>query len=126
MLRAAVVFTYVTKDLAFVPPRVLPSHALVIAVTPLLDPRFTKAALDLAARGFDLVIVVVSPVDVTRAMTAAPIDHLACRLWTLERRARLDEFRRQGIVVLEWHPPETLELALAAQGRRRPRPAIAG
>ena len=126
LLRAAVVFTYVTKDLAFVPPRVLPSHALVIAVTPLLDPRFTKAALDLAARGFDLVIVVVSPVDVTRAMTAAPIDHLACRLWTLERRARLDEFRRQGIVVLEWHPPETLELALAAQGRRRPRPAIAG
>jgi uncharacterized protein (DUF58 family) len=125
LLRASVVFTYVTKDLLFVPPRVLPSHALVIAVTPLLDPRFTKAALDLAARGFDLVIVVVSPVDVTRGMTASPIDLLACRLWTLERRARLDEFRRQGIVVLEWHPSESLELALAGQGRRRPRPAIA-
>jgi len=126
LLRAGVVFTYVTKDLAFVPPRVLPSHALVIAVTPLLDPRFTKAALDLAARGFDLVIVVVSPVDVTRGLATSPIDLLACRLWTLERRARLDEFRRHGIVVLEWHPPETLELALAGQGRRRPRGAIAG
>jgi uncharacterized protein (DUF58 family) len=126
LLRASVVFTYVSKDLAFVPPRVLPSHALVIAVTPLLDPRFTKAALDLAARGFDLVIVVVSPVDVTRGLATSPIDLLACRLWTLERRARLDEFRRHGIVVLEWHPPEALELALAGQRRRRPWPAIAG
>ncbi len=127
LVRATVVFTYVSKDLAFVPPRVLPTHALVIAVTPLLDPRFTRAALDLAARGFDLVVVVVSPVDVTRAMLpASPTNHLACRLWALDRRAGLDEFRRHGIVVLEWRPSEPLELALAAQGRRRPHPVAAG
>jgi uncharacterized protein (DUF58 family) len=127
LVRAGVVFTYVSKDLAFVPPRVLPAHALVVAVTPLLDPRFTKAALDLAARGFDLVVVVVSPVDVTRDMLpASPTNHLACRLWALERRAGLDEFRRHGIVVLEWRPSEPLELALAGQGRRRPHPVAAG
>src|SRR6185503_4683555 len=91
LLKATVVFTYVTKDLGFVPARVLPSHALVIAITPLLDPRFPKAALDLAARGFDVAILVVSPVDVTRAvLKASPINQLACRLWTLERRARLE------------------------------------
>jgi uncharacterized protein (DUF58 family) len=120
LLRAAVVFTYVSKDLAFVPPRVLPPHALVIAVTPLLDPRFTKAALDLAARGFDLVLFTVSPVEVTRrTLRGALADDLACRLWQLERSAALDEFRRHGIVVIEWHPSEPLELALAGQGRRR-------
>jgi uncharacterized protein (DUF58 family) len=127
LLRADVVFTYVSKDLAFVPPRVLPAQALVIAVTPLLDPRFTTAALDLAARGFDLVILVVSPVDVTRSTLRGSLtDQLACRLWTLERRARLDEFRRHGIVVVEWRPSEALELALAGQGRRRPHPVAAG
>ena len=123
LVRASVVFTYVSKDLAFVPPRVLPPHALVIAVTPLLDPRFTKATLDLAARGFDVVVLVVSPVDVTRNMlTRSALDDLACRLWTLERHARLDEFRRHGIVVLQWRPSEALELALAGHGRRRPQP----
>ena len=47
LLRADVVFTYVTKDLKLVPPRVLPPHAFVVAITPLLDRRFTQAAVDL-------------------------------------------------------------------------------
>ena len=127
LLRATVVFTYVSKDLAVVPPRVLPTHALVIAITPLLDSRFTKAALDLAARGFDLVVIVVSPVDVTRrALGPSLADDLACRLWTLERRTRLDDFRRHGIAVLEWRPRDPLETALAGHARRRPRPVVAG
>ena len=126
LAHASVVFTYVAKDLAMVPPRVLPPQALVIAVTSLLDRRFTKAALDLAARGFDLVILVVSPVEVTRAIVrASPATDLACRLWNLERRASLDDLRRQGLRVLEWRPSDPLELALAGLGRRRPRLAIA-
>ena len=123
LLRASVVFTYVSKDLAFVPPRVLPAHALVVAVTPLLDLRFTRSALDLAARGFDVAVIVVFPVDVTRrVLRGSPVDQLACRLWTLERRERLDAFRRHGIAVVEWHPSEPLEIALAAQRRRRAQP----
>jgi len=119
LLKATVVFTYVTKDLGFVPPRVLPSHAIVIAVTPLLDPRFAKAALDLAARGFDVVVLAVSPVAVTRAMlTTSALNALACRLWTLERRAALDTFRRHGLTVCEWDPSEPLERALAGVERR--------
>jgi uncharacterized protein (DUF58 family) len=127
LLRANVVFTYVTKDLAFVPARVLPPKALVVAVTPLLDRRFTQATLDLAARGFDLVVVAVSPVEVTRSLLKGSLaDDLACRLWVLERQAALDEFRRHGIVVLDWRPTDPLELALAGQGRRRPHPVAAG
>lgn len=127
LLRAAVVFTYVSKDLAFIPRRVLPPHALIVAITPLLDPRFSKAALDLVARGFDLVVIAVSPVDVTRAMLrGTPVDRLACRLWALERRERLDEFRRHGVAVLEWNPADPLEGTLAGHARRRPRPVIVG
>lgn len=125
LLRAEVVFTYVAKDLALVPPRVLPPQALVIALTPLLDPRFTRAALDLAARGFDLVVLAVSPVAVTRALRARSAVHdLACRLWALDRRAGLEALRGRGVAVLEWDPAEPLEVALARQGRR-PRPAAA-
>jgi uncharacterized protein (DUF58 family) len=98
---------------------VLPPQALVIAITSLLDPRFSGTALDLAARGFDLVVLVVSPVEVTRTvLRASPINDLACRLWTLDRRAQLDEFRRHGISVLEWNPSEPLECPLAGFGRR--------
>jgi len=126
LLRADVVFTYVAKDLALVPTRVLPPHALVIAVTPLLDPRFTKAALDLAARGFDLVTLVVSPVAVTRTMLGpSETDDLACRLWSLERRARLDGLRSHGLAVLEWNPAQPLEPVLAGLRRHRPRLAAA-
>jgi uncharacterized protein (DUF58 family) len=120
LLRADVVFTYVAKDLQRVPPRVLSPQALVIAVTPLLDRRFTRAALDLAARGFDLVVLVVCPVAVTRAaLIPSRTGDLAGRLWALERRAELDALRRHGIPVLEWRPPEPLETALVAWRRVR-------
>ena len=92
LLRADVVFTYVAKDLQRVPPRVLSPQALVLAITPLLDRRFAKAVLDLAARGFDVVVLLVSPVAVTRAAIApSRADDLAGRLWDLERRADLTE-----------------------------------
>jgi uncharacterized protein (DUF58 family) len=127
LLRASVSFTYVAKDLALVPPRVLPPHALVIALTPLLDRRFARAALDLAARGFDLVVLVVSPVGATRvALRRSTANDLACRLWVLVRRPLLDEFRRQGVPVVEWDPTTPLEPALAGLARRRPQLASAG
>ena len=121
LLRAGVVFTYVSKDLALVPPRVLPAQALVIAVTALVDARFTRAVTDLAARGFDVVVLAVSAVDVTRRMLeGSELNDLACRLWALERRAIAQELERHAIRMLHWHPDEPLELALASQPRRRP------
>jgi uncharacterized protein (DUF58 family) len=125
LLEAEVVFTYVAKDLALVPPRVLSPRSLVIALSPLLDPRFIKAASDLAARGFDVVIVSVSPVDIIRAcQDASVLVDAACRLWELERQDRLAELRRQGLRVLEWHPDEPLDLALAQLGRHRRLPGL--
>lgn len=122
LLRADVVFTYVTKDLKLVPPRVLPPHAFIVALTPLLDRRFTQAAVDLLARGFDVLVLVVSPVELMRAsLGPSPVDELACRLWTLERRARLDELRRHGLPVIEWNPADPLEAAVAGLDRRRHR-----
>jgi uncharacterized protein (DUF58 family) len=127
LLSASVVFTYVNRDLDLVPPRILPPQALVVALSPLLDRRFVRAATDLAARGFDLIVIAVSPVPAARA--AAPrsaVADVAARLWALERRAALDEYRRRGLSVVEWDGTEPLDAALAALGRRWRRRVLAG
>jgi uncharacterized protein (DUF58 family) len=126
LLDASVVFTYVTRDLDLVPPRILPPQALVVALSPLLDARFVRAATDLAARGFDLVVIAVSPVAASRAAVAGGrVADLAARLWTLERRAQLDEYRRRGLTIVDWDGVSPLEIALAAAHRPRRRRALA-
>ena len=120
LLRAEVTFTYVAKDLDLVPPRVLPPQALVIALSPLLDARFVQAAENLAARGFDLVLIAVDPVAATRAALApTPLVDAACRLWRLERAVRLDALAARGLRVLPWDADEPLEIALARVPVRR-------
>ena len=122
LLQATVAQTFVPKDLALVPRRVLPPQALVVAVSPLLDDRFIRAAVDLAKRGFDVVILAVSPITLTRqAVRPSPVVDLACRLWDLERHLTVVALRRSGLTVAEWDPQEPLEAALARLGRRRRR-----
>jgi uncharacterized protein (DUF58 family) len=120
LLRADILFSYVTRDIALVPKRVLPPQALVIAISPLLESRFEKAVLDLAARGFDIVIVSPSPIPLVRRDVAdARTVDLACRLWTIERAAHADMLRRLGIAIVEWDPGEPLDVALDRIARYR-------
>src|SRR5262249_42987111 len=122
LLPADVTFTYVVQKLDVVPPRVLPPRALVIAISPLLDARFVNALEDLIARRFGIVVLAISPVEVSRpALDSSPIADLACRLWALERRLMLEDFRRRGLTIVEWEPTAPLQGAFAAIGRWRPR-----
>ena len=116
--RADVLFTYVTRDIALVPKRVLPPQALVVAITPLLERRFTQAVTDLAARGFDVVILSPSPIPLVRRGVSRTID-LACRLWAVDRRTRFDGLRRLGLPVVDWDPTEPLDVALDSLARLR-------
>jgi uncharacterized protein (DUF58 family) len=123
LLRADVMFSYVTQEVALVPRRVLPPQALVIAISPLLDARFEQAVTDLAARGFDVTVLSPSPIPlVRRARRATPSVDLACRLWALERQGRAEALRRLGITIVEWDPADPLEAALVGlTGPRRRR-----
>jgi uncharacterized protein (DUF58 family) len=126
LVDAAVVFTYVTRDVDLIPARILPPQALVLALSPLLDARFVRAASDLAARGFDLVVIAVSPVAAARAATRrGAVADLAARLWTLERRAQLAELRRRGLTIVDWDAVEPLDAALAPLRRPRLRRVLA-
>jgi uncharacterized protein (DUF58 family) len=122
LLGADVMFSYVTQEVALVPRRILPPQALVIAISPLLDARFEKALVDLAARGFDLVVLSPSPIPLVRAaMRQSAAADLACRLWALERRAHAAALQRLGIAIVDWNPDQPLEAALGVSRASRRR-----
>ena len=80
LLDTQIVLSYYWKEIDVIPRRTLPPNALVIALSPLLDPRSVGALLDLRARGFDLAVIDVSPVPFTprpeRAARRARLRHL--------------------------------------------------
>lgn len=125
LLRAAVpaeqVFSYMARSLDYVPATALPRQALVIAVSPLIDERFAKTVVDLAGRGYDVVLLAVSAVELTRrALPDTAARDVACALWKLELAERVRQLRHQGITVVEWQPEQPLDAALAALARRAP------
>jgi uncharacterized protein (DUF58 family) len=127
LITSEVVLSYAQKRVAFVPRRLLPAKALVIAITPLIDERSIGALFDLRARGFDLVVLDVSPVP-TAAAGETPAAALAYRLWLLRRRALQARFEQLGATVSEWRTEQPLELAVTrtVSFRRRTRhPAAA-
>jgi uncharacterized protein (DUF58 family) len=124
LLPTAAHFSYVVPQLARLPARILPQQALLIAVTPLLDQRFGGAILDLPRRGFDVILLAVSPVEPLRGTLAdSSIDDLALRVWSLEWRAALDKLRDRGMTIVEWHPGTPLDASLVSLARLRRRRA---
>jgi uncharacterized protein (DUF58 family) len=103
--------SYAWKSIDVIPVRTLPPKALVIAITPLLDARTTAALLDLRGRGFDLVIVEVSPLPFIASPTTDD-ERIAYRLWRLKREALRFEYWRSGVPVAEWTHEQPLITAL--------------
>jgi uncharacterized protein (DUF58 family) len=126
LIGSEVVFSYAQKDVDFVPPRLLPPKAFVVAITPMIDERSIRALFALRARGFDLALLDVSPVALARPGPSAS-EALAHRLWVLQRNALKARFERLGVAVSEWdgHGPLQIPLAGATGFRRRARQAVA-
>lgn len=100
----------------FVPRRMLPSGAVVVAFTPLLDGRIVLALHDVRLRGYAAVVV-----DVLRELpTSGPaaVDELVVRMWRLERSRMHRNFALLGIPVVPWHADAALDEVLAPIARR--------
>jgi uncharacterized protein (DUF58 family) len=104
LARSEIVMTYVARDVAVVPPAILPARALVLAITPLLDERGARALLDLLARGHDLAVL---EIDAPALLGAS--DELAFRLWALRRSAMRARLADLGAVVATWDSTRPLE-----------------
>ena len=111
LLETGVEFSYAWKDANVIPARTLPSRALVVALTPLLDERFVAALVDLRGRGHDLVVLEVSP-EPHLAPSDDPTDRLALRLWRLQRADLRSRFERLGVAVATLDDDTTVEAAL--------------
>jgi uncharacterized protein (DUF58 family) len=121
-----IVLSYATKGVDILPPRSLPPKALVLALTPLLDPRSAGALLDLRARGFDLVVIEVSPLPFVDS-GGDELAQLAYRLWKLSRESLRLRYEQAGVPVVEWRDGEPLDVVLeeVTAFRRYARPARA-
>lgn len=126
LLQMDIVLSFAARDVDVLPPRSLPPKALVLALTPLLDPRTAPALLDLRARGFDLVVVEVSPVPFVDE-GENELDRLAYRMWRLAREATRARYQRAGVPVVEWVDgvPLNVPLEEVSAFRRYARPARA-
>jgi uncharacterized protein (DUF58 family) len=101
LLRSQIVHSHAWRDVDVLPPRTLPPKALVLAITPLLDGRTGAALLDLRARGYDLVVVEVSPLELV-APDPDSAGQLAHRLWRLSREALRWRYEQVGVPVVTW------------------------
>lgn len=124
LLETGVEPTYTWRDVSIIPARILPPKALVLGVTPLVDPRFVTTLADLRARGFDLAVVEVDPVRfVDRGTTE--LERLAYRLWLLEREVLAARLARLGIAVARWDDAVDLQTALEGVRTYRRRARLA-
>jgi uncharacterized protein (DUF58 family) len=101
LLTSDIVHSFALRDVDVLPPRTLPPKALVLALTPLLDDRTAAALLDLRARGYDLIVVEVSPLELVAPEPTSPM-HLAHRLWRLSREALRWRYEQLGVPVVTW------------------------
>jgi len=126
LLQMDIVLSFATKGVDILPPRTLPPKALVLALTPLLDPRSAAALLDLRARGFDLVVIEVSPMPFIEP-GKDELAQLSYRLWRLSRESLRARYEQAGVPVIEWLDgvPLNVPLEEVAAFRRQARPARA-
>jgi len=111
LLDTQVVLSYYWKEIDVIPRRTLPPNALVIALSPLIDPRSVGALLDLRARGYDLSVVDVSPVPFT-ARPKGGLDQVAYDIWALRREALRHRLQQAGVAVAEWRDDTPFQAVL--------------
>jgi uncharacterized protein (DUF58 family) len=111
MLDTQIILSYAWQNLVVVPRRTLPPQALVLALTPLLDDRAATTLLDLRARGFDLIVIEISPLAFV-VPKQGEIQDIAHRLWRLRRDAVRGRFEQAGVPVAVWDDDSSLTVAM--------------
>ncbi len=103
-----------TRSLAWLPVRLLPPEAAIVAVTPLHAPQVGEALVDLRRRGRRVAALVVDTSDLL-----PDAEHLdaARRLWAVELTRRTDLLAKAGIVTASWSAGTPLAQAVSLLAR---------
>jgi uncharacterized protein (DUF58 family) len=108
ILEAGDEFESTTGTLA--PRAALPSGAIVVGFSTLLDTEFALALIELRRRGHVVVAVDVLQGSPFRAVE----DPLVHRMWTLQRSAMYRDMGTVGVDVVAWQPDRTLDQSMRA------------
>jgi uncharacterized protein (DUF58 family) len=101
------------------PRAALPSGAIVVGFSTLLDTEFALALIELRRRGH-----VVVAVDVLQGSPfLAAQDPLVDRMWALQRSAMYRDMATVGVDVVAWQPDRTLDQSMRAVPDHRRAPA---
>ena len=112
LLAMRVVTSVGERNLQTLPRGAFPPNALVLALSPLLDPRMVDAIAGLRRRGHDVItieLVVSAPPP-----PPAPLGDLAARLWEVEREQRRRSLQQVGVPVVACADLDSLGPALGA------------
>jgi len=112
LLSSEAYFSYAWKTAEVIPRRLFPAGCLVLAVSPLGDPRFTSTLASLRSRGIDLAIIEVEP-PVPAGTFASETASLAHRIVTMERLELRRQFWHLGVPVATVEGPDGIASALA-------------
>jgi uncharacterized protein (DUF58 family) len=118
LLDSEVSLHYAWRGVDLLPPRMLPTSALIVVVSPLVDERMLTVVADLRGRRHDVCVLDVSPLPFT-APGSGPTDATAYRIWVLQRAANRQRLLGQGIAVAEWQQGQPLAGPLEEMGRFR-------
>jgi uncharacterized protein (DUF58 family) len=106
------------NDIARLPRAALPPGAAVIAFSPLLDAKFIETLRDLRQRSFSVLVVDVLGAGPGKARRR--LDHLAERIWLMERQAARFSLGELGVTVVRWDGKDVLVLPADQRARRDP------
>jgi uncharacterized protein (DUF58 family) len=120
LLDTSVVASYTWPRLEALPPRTLPLGALIVALTPLTDPRTVRALLNLHGRGHEVVVIEIDPEPFT-SCGVSRADVLTQRIWRLYRSARRHRIWEVGMPLVRWDPSQPLDGAIAELNQLRQR-----
>jgi uncharacterized protein (DUF58 family) len=116
LVAATPLWTEADRSMKVVPGHLLPPRSLVIALTPLLDPRIDDVLIELRRRRVDLVVVEIDG-EASAATPQGAFGLLARRLWLLDRDRRRHTLERLGAVIVRWREDEPLAQVMAEVDR---------
>ena len=99
------------RGVSAIPRQALPTKALIIAVTPLLDDRIIGAVADLHGRGLDVAVIEIAAEQFLEEPDGET-NAIARRIWELERDTVRRRFTRHGVAMAVWQKDQPFEQPL--------------
>lgn len=109
------------KPLPMLAPSVWPPRSTVVAISSLLDDRFTNALSEVRRRGHDVSLLQIESLDDQSLGRQTDVQALSTRITRAERSLMRRELADQGIGVVVWQRDEPVEVPLTALGELRRR-----